>query len=87
MGIDAAPIYSTLTVGYMEVKMYSLWEQRWGLEIKHFIYENLSRFLDDCELPLEKTKIEPEELLGVLSSNFILRFNSQWNITKEKYHS
>ena len=55
MGTNAAP-------------MHSLCEQRRSLEIKHYIYENWSQFLDDCELPLDKIKIEPDELLGILNS-------------------
>ena len=49
MGTDVAPTYSTLTVGYSEVKLYNLCEQRWELEIRTYVYENWSRFLDDCE--------------------------------------
>ena len=68
MGTDVAPTYSTLTVGYSEVKLYNLCEQRWGLEIRNYVHENWSRFLDDCEILLDKRKIKPEEFQVILNS-------------------
>ena len=36
--------------------------------MRNYAYENWSRFLDDCEMPLEIRMIKPEEFLNVLNS-------------------
>ena len=81
MGTDVAPTYSTLTVGYSEVNLYNLCEQRWGLEIRNYVYENWSRFLDDCEILLDKQKINPEEFQVILNS---INSNIQYTMDHSK---
>ena len=39
-----------------------------GETLGQFILENWCRFLDDCETPLDKTKIGPNRLLEILNS-------------------
>ena len=68
MGTDVAPSYSTLTVGYSEIKLYNICEQMWGLEMRNYVYENWSHFLDDCKMPLDIRMVSPEEFLNVLNS-------------------
>ena len=63
-----APIYATLTIGYFEVHFYNIWELKWGKEFQEFILENWSCFLNDCQTPLDKNTIKPEELLETLNS-------------------
>ena len=48
MGTDVALTFSILTVGYSEIKLYNLCEQNRGVEIRNYVYENSSRFVDDC---------------------------------------
>ena len=39
-----------------------------GEDLENFIFENWSRFLDDCETLLEENKINPNDLLSILNS-------------------
>ena len=39
-----------------------------GKKFLEFILENWSRYLDDCQTPLDKNKVKPEELLEALNS-------------------
>ena len=41
---------------------------KWGQAVSKYIYENWSRYLDDCEIPLDKSRINPEDLLTLLNS-------------------
>ena len=68
MGTIFAPTYATLTIGYFEIKFDQICELKWGKDTRDFIYKNWSRFLEDCETPLDKTKVKPEELLETLNS-------------------
>ena len=67
MGTIFAPTYATLTMGYFEFYFY-ICEPKWGEEFQEFILENWSCFLDDCQTPLDKNKVKPEELLETLNS-------------------
>ena len=62
------PTYPILTMGYFDVYFYNIFELKWGKEIKEFILENWSCFLDDCQTPLDKNKVKPKELLETLNS-------------------
>ena len=47
--------------------------------IQEFILENWSRFLDDCQTPLDKNKVKPEELLEALNSvNEAIQFTMEF---------
>ena len=67
MGTIFGPIYTTLTMGYFEVHFYNIYELKWGKELQKFMLENWSRFLGDCQTPLDKNKVKPEELLETLN--------------------
>ena len=41
---------------------------KFGKTLGQFILENWCRFLDDCETPLDKTKIDPNRILQILIS-------------------
>ena len=62
MGTIFAPTCATLTLGYFEVHFCNICELKWGKEFKEFILENWTRFLDDCQTPLDKTKVKPQKL-------------------------
>ena len=44
-------------------------ELKWGKVLSTYVYEHWCRFLDDCDIRLEKTKIKPEEMLTVLTTS------------------
>ena len=67
-GTDMAPTYATLTMGYHEMKFYTICELNWGAAIRQYIEEAWGRFLDDCEIPLDEDKVKPEALRDVLNS-------------------
>ena len=79
MGTIFAPTYATLTMGYFEVHSYSC-ELKQGKEFQEFILENRSRFLDDCQTPLDKNKVKLEKLLETLNSvNEAIQFTMEFS--------
>ena len=80
MGSIFAPSYAGLTVGYLELKLYSIAEERWGGSLTEFLMENWCRYLDDCDIPLDKKLIKPDELLQVLNSiNQHIQFTMEYS--------
>ena len=78
MGSIFAPTYAGLTVGYLELKLYSIVELRWGRALMSYIMEQWYRFLDDCHILIEEDKIKPSELLEVLNSiNRFIQFTME----------
>ena len=69
MGTIFAPTYATLSMGYSEIKLYSVCFFKYGELLAKYIKENWNRFLDDCYTDLRSSQISPEELL--LTSNSI----------------
>ena len=61
-----APTYANLTMGFFELNFYDLCKDRFEEDLGNFIFENWSRFLDDCETLLEENKINPNDLLSTL---------------------
>ena len=55
-------------MGYFELTFYRICINEFGETLGHFILENWYRFLDDCETPLDKTKIDPNRLLKILNA-------------------
>ena len=53
----------------------------WGEEIGREIEENWARFPDDCEIPVDENKVDPEALLEVLNS---IDVNLQFTMQKSK---
>ena len=60
IGTIFSPTYATLPIGYFEVHFYNNCKLKWGKEFQEFILENWSRFLDDCQTPLDKNTVKPE---------------------------
>ena len=48
MGTKFAPIYATLTIGYLEVKLYEKVTEVSGDEFGNYFVTTWKRFLDDC---------------------------------------
>ena len=64
----SAPTYATLTVGYIEVYFYDIYKVKWGSEFKEFPIGNWSRFSNDCETPLDRKKVQSQELIDTINS-------------------
>ena len=68
MGTTFVPACATLTMGNFEVHFYNICELKWGKEFQEFILEDWSHFLVDCQTPLDKNKVKPEELFETSNS-------------------
>ena len=55
-------------MGFFELTFYDLCRDKFGENLGNFIFENWSRFLNDCETLLEENKINPNDLLSILNS-------------------
>ena len=62
------PIYATLTVGYLEEKLYKEIEMYFGLEFGTYFINNWKRFLDDCFIPWTKSVKDLEQLHSILNN-------------------
>ena len=75
-----APTYANLTMGFLELTFYDLCKDKFGEDLGNFIFENWSRFLDDCEALLEENKINPNDLLSILTSiNPSIQFTMEYS--------
>ena len=80
MGTIFAPTYANLTMGFFELTFYNLCRDKLGEDLGNFIFENWSRFLDDCETLLEENKINPNDLLSILNSiNPSIQFTTEYS--------
>ena len=80
MGTKFAPIYSTLSIGYLEVKLYEKVTQVFGDEFGLYFISNWKRFLDDCFVPWTKSVGDLQTLHDILNNlhrdiNFTLQFS------------
>ena len=66
MGTIFAPTYANLTMGYHEVKLYSIIKNTYNLTVSKYFRDNWFRFLDDCQILLINN-IEPKDLLHILN--------------------
>ena len=59
---------------------YDLCRDKFGEDLGNFIFENWSRFLDDCETLLEENKINLNNLLSILNSiNPLIQFTIEYS--------
>ena len=80
MGTIFAPTYATLSMGYFEIKLYSVCTFTYGHILAEYIKENWNRFLDDCYTVLRSSQISPEELLLTLNSiNPSIQFTMEYS--------
>ena len=68
MGTIFAPTYANLTLRFFELTFYDLWRDQFGEDLGNFIFENWSRFPDDCETLLEENKINPNDSRSISNS-------------------
>ena len=67
-GTDMARTYAILTMGYHELKFYTISEIHWDVEIREYIEQAWGCFLDDCEIPTDEEKVQTEEFHSILNS-------------------
>ena len=67
MGTKFALIYATLVLAYLEEKLYSEIETKFGKEFAIFIKENWKRFLDECFVFWTKSKDDLKTFLLILN--------------------
>ena len=80
MGTIFAPTYATLSMGYFEIKLYSVCTFKYGELLAEYIKENWNRFLDDCYTVLGSTQNSPEELLLTLNLiNPLIQFTMEYS--------
>lgn len=78
-----APTYATLVLGYLEIKLYEIAEDRYGQEFRLYLENNWKRFLDDCFILWTKSDNELSifhEILDSLHSDLSFTMESS---TKE----
>ena len=78
MGTIFAPIYANLSMGYHEIKVYSIIRQSYTLASKHF-ENSWFRYLDDCQILLKINLIKPEHFLPILNQ---MNINIQFTMVK-----
>ena len=82
MGTKFAPISSTLTIGYLKVKLYEKVTQVFGDDFGLYFVSNWKRFLDDCFVPWTKSVSDIQTLHEILNNlrrdiNFTLQFSNK----------
>ena len=65
---------------FFDLTFYYLRRDKFGEDLGNFIFENWSRFLDECETLLEENKIDPNDLLSILNSiNSSIQFTMEYS--------
>ena len=78
MGTIFVPTYANLTMGYHEIKVYSIIRQSYALASKHF-ENSWFRYLDNCQMFLKVNLIKPDHLISILH-----QINNNIQFTMEK---
>lgn len=65
------PTYATLSIGY------TMCINEFGETLVQFVLESWCHFRDDCETPLNKTKIDSNKLLEFLNSFTVEKSNKE----------
>ena len=80
MGTIFAPTYATLSMGYFEIKLYSVCNFKYGELLAGYIKENWNRFMHDCSTVLRSSQISLEVLLLTLNSiNPSIQFTMEYS--------
>ena len=51
MGKILDATYTTLSIGYSKIKLYSVWTFKFRELLAEYVKENWNRFLNDCQIP------------------------------------
>ena len=82
MGTIFAPAYAHLTIGYYEIKVYSVIRQGHALA-SQYLGNSWFRFLDDSQILLTANLIKSDHLLLVLNKiSYYIQF-TQWRKVKQ----
>ena len=68
MGTKVAPVYATLTIGYLEEKLYEKIEGTFHSEFANHFIKCWKRFLDDCFVPWPKSDNDLKTLHNILNN-------------------
>ena len=68
MGTKFAPVYATLTKGYLEEKLLNIIEKDYDADFRQFFKTYWKRFLDDCFIPWTKSEAELKTFHGILNN-------------------
>ena len=82
MGTKFAPVYATLTIGYLEEKLYTILETDYDAEFQQYLKAYWKRFLDDCFIPWTKSEEELKTFHYILNNlhgdiNFTLEYDQK----------
>ena len=82
MGTKCAPVYATLTFGYLEEKKYTIIETDYDAEFQQKLRAYWKRFLDGCLVPLTKSGEEIITCHSILNNlysdiKFTLEYDKQ----------
>lgn len=68
MGTKFAPVYATLTIGYLEEKLYENIAEKYDTEFCNYFRVYWKRFLDDCFIPWTKSLDELKTFHKILNN-------------------
>ena len=86
MGTKFAPVYATLTIRYLEIKLYKKVTEVFGNEFGQNFQTNWKRFLDDCFVPWTKSVHELERLHSILNNlHTDIKFTLQYSNTEQSF--
>ena len=78
MGTKFAPTYATLSIAYLEVKLYERLNTEFGEEFTSYFKQYWKRFQDDCFIPWTRSETDLDKLHFILNS-----LHSDIKFTKE----
>lgn len=80
MGTKVAPTYATLVLGYLEEKLYSNIQDKFGHDYETFIRKSWKRYLDDCFIIWDKSENQLTEFVNILNTlSTTLKFTMEWD--------
>ena len=86
MGTKFAPVYSTLTIGYLEELLYEQIKTVFGNDLGDYFSQNWKRFLNDCFIPWTKSVKDLESLHNILNNlHTDIRFTLQYSNTEQAF--
>lgn len=68
MGTKGAPTYATLVLGYLEEKLFSNIQDRFGHDYDAFIGKSWKSYLDDCFIIWDSSENQLKEFVNILNT-------------------
>ena len=86
MGTKFAPVYATLTIGYLEEKLYAIIETKYDTEFQRYLKKYWKRFLDDCFVPWTKSEEDLIKFHSVLNNlHNDIRFTLEYDQNEQPF--